>query len=84
MKKFDQSSKAQCARILKRLLKGACTTVQLRHEEDILGVAPRIFDLRHTYGFNIQMLWSEGDNPGGGKHRIAKYFLSSGKYKGAK
>jgi len=79
-KEFDSSSAAQRARLLERLQKGSCSTVQARHELDILGVAPRIYELRHHYGFNIKMHWTKGDNPGGGSHWIAQYVLHSGKY----
>lgn len=76
------SAKAQRVRLIKRLREKPCTTVEARHELDILGVAPRIYELRHHDGFNIHTHWTDGDNPGGGRHRIAKYILKAGKWQG--
>lgn len=76
----NNSAFAQRTRLLERLQRGPCTTVEARHQLDILGVAPRIYELRHQYGFNIRTHWAKGDNPGGGSHRIAQYVLHSGKY----
>ena len=70
--------------LLERLRKGACTTFEARHQLDIIGVAPRIFELRHHEGFNIQTHWSYDVNPGGGRHRIASYVLIPGRWKGGK
>jgi len=75
------SAQAQRTRLLQRLQEKACSTVEARHELDILGVAPRVYELRHNYGFNIQTRWTEEKNPGGGHHRVAKYVLFTGKYK---
>jgi hypothetical protein len=76
------TAEAQCKRILKRLKKTPCSTVTLRHEEDALCVAPRIYELRHKYGYNIQTHWTNDNNPGGGRHRVAKYVLMPGKWQG--
>ena len=81
MKKHNQSLKAQCERLLKQLQQGPLTTIQARHSLDILGVAPRVFELRHHYGHNIETQWIESDNPGGGRHRVALYVLRPGKWK---
>jgi len=78
----QHSTKTQRSRLLKRLQKKSCTTVEARHELDILGVAPRIYELRHHYGYNIQRSWVYGENPGGSRHRIAKYSLMPGKWQG--
>lgn len=75
---------AQRSRLLKRLQQNAATTLELRHELDILAVAPRVHELRHQFGFNIQTHWTNGRNPGGGHHRVAKYILRAGKYKEGK
>jgi len=69
-------------RILKRLEQSSCSTVDLRHQEDILGVAPRIYELRHHHGCNIQTIWVQAYNPGGGKHKVALYTLLPGKWQG--
>ena len=76
----NTAASAQRRRLLERLQKGPCTTVEARHELDILGVAPRIYELRHQHGFNIKTHWTKGDNPGGGSHWIAQYVLHSGKH----
>jgi hypothetical protein len=69
------SLEAQRARLLKRLKQGPCSTVEARHQLDILGVATRIYELRHNQGFNIQRFWTREINPGGSTHRVAKYVL---------
>lgn len=65
-------------RLLKMLQQGSCTTFEARHKLDIVQPAARIFELRHKYGYNIITHWENDINPGGGKHRIAKYVLMSG------
>lgn len=80
----DHSADAQRNRILKRLQKNDCSTFTLRHEEDVPSPAPRIFELRHHHGYNIKTHWTNDRNPGGGHHRVAKYVLLAGKYKGGK
>jgi len=81
MTKQNTPVDAQRSRLLKRLQLGACTTMEARHELDILGVAPRVHELRHQYGFNIQTLRTTALNPGGRNHRVAQYVLLPGKYK---
>ena len=78
-KKYSNSASAQRERLQKRLQAGPCSTLQARHELDILGVAPRIFELRYDYGLNIKTHWIYGKNPGGKSHRVAQYVLFSGK-----
>lgn len=80
--KLSNSIEAQRTRLLKRLQKGHCSTFELRHEEDVPCVAPRIYELRHHYGYNIQTHWTTDRNPGGNHHRVAKYVLKSGKWQG--
>lgn len=76
------SLKAQRARLLERLQQKPCTTLEARHELDILGVAPRVYELRHYHSFNIKKEWTSDYNPGGGRHRIARYILMPGKFQG--
>jgi hypothetical protein len=83
-KKFDISTENQRARLRDRLIIGPITTLEARHELDILGVAPRIYELRHIFGYNIKTHWIRGHNPGGGKHTVARYILFPGKWKGGK
>lgn len=82
MKRQNNTLEAQRSRLLKRLQAGPCTTTEARHELDILGVAPRVYELRHQYGFNIQRHWANDRNPGGGHHRVAKYVLMPGRWQG--
>jgi hypothetical protein len=82
MKKLNNTLEAQRSRLLKRLKNKPCSTVEARHELDILGVAPRVYELRHQYGFNIQTQWIKDHNPGGGHHRVARYVLLPGKWQG--
>lgn len=69
---------SQLKRLLEWLKKKPITTLEARHELDILGVAPRIYDLRHRHGYNIHTYWTDDDNPGGGRHRVARYVLKPG------
>lgn len=82
MKKLPINAKAQRERLLKRLHMGPITTIEARHEEDVLAVAPRIYELRHNEGLNIITLWTTALNPGGQTHRVAQYILMPGKYEG--
>ncbi len=82
MKKLNNTLEIQRSRLLKRLQEKPCTTVEARHELDILGVGPRIYELRHQFGFNIKKEWANDFNPGGGSHRVAKYVLMPGKWQG--
>ncbi len=63
---------------------GSATTIQARHELDVMMPAARIFELRHHYGLNIQKVWTDELNPNGTEHRVAKYILKPGKYKDGK
>lgn len=82
MKTQNNSAPAQRSRLLGRLQNRPCSTVEARHELDILSAPPRIHELRHDYGYNIQTQWTYSNNPGGGRHRIAKYVLMQGKWQG--
>lgn len=75
------SLESQRERLAEELRKGPLTTLEIRHQLDILGVAPRIFELRHSHNLNIQTHWSDAINPGGTRHRVAKYFLMPGSWK---
>lgn len=81
-KNFDLSTESQRMRLLEWLKKRPITTLEARHKLDILGVGPRIYELRHWFGKNIQTNWITDNNPGGGRHRVAVYTLLSGKWKG--
>lgn len=85
MKTRDNSLSAQRQRLRNWLFnKGRISTLEARHKLDILGVAPRIYELRHYENLNIQTYWVEAKNPGGSQHRIANYILLPGKWREAK
>jgi len=62
-------------RILKRLSLAPATTIELREELDVLAPAPRIFELRHTDGYNIQSVRVIDETKPGHKHSVAQYAL---------
>ena len=82
MAKQENSAKNQRNRLLAALRNGPLTTLEIRHQLDILGVAPRVFELRHNLGHNIETHWAHDNNPGGGSHSVASYVLKVGKWKG--
>ncbi|MCP5019076.1 MAG: hypothetical protein GY938_27925 [Ketobacter sp.] len=82
----DTNLYAQRQRLLTALRKAGAagiTTIQARHELNILAPAPRIFELRHDYGHNIQTFRTTANTPEGRPHRVARYVLLNGKYKEA-
>jgi hypothetical protein len=68
-------SAAQRARLLAALREGPVTTLRARRELDILGVAPRIFELRHRDGHDIALIWTDEATECGRLHRVARYVL---------
>ena len=79
---MSNSTQNQQNRVLAALKEGPQTTIALRHKHDILGVAPRVYELRNVRGYNIQTHWVHDNNPGGGRHSVAEYVLMPGKWKG--
>lgn len=76
---LNQLVEAQRDRVLKHLqTNGSATTIELRHDLDVLAPAPRVFELRHIYGHNIVTLWEWDYNPKGGRHLVARYELLKG------
>lgn len=71
----DNSSDAQRARLLEALQKGPLTTIEIRHELDIMMPAARVFELRHGDGHNIVMNWVGRSTAAGNLHRVALYAL---------
>lgn len=57
---------------------GSIDTLTARRELDILGVAPRIFELRHRYGQQIDKIWVDRPSDCGQLHRVALYVLLPG------
>lgn len=81
----DLSLAAQRVRLLACLrARGArgCTTIHAREMLDIIAPAARVFELRHLHGWNIQTLWVTAVNAQGKTHRVARYVLMAGKWKG--
>lgn len=78
----SHSLEAQRKRLLERLRKKPCSTIEARCELDIVSPAPRIHELRHGHGHNIQTFWKYDINPGGHGHRVANYVLLPGIYGG--
>lgn len=61
----SNNTKEQRSKLLERLRIKPGSTIEARHELDIIAPAPRIFELRHKYGHNIQKFWVNDLNPGG-------------------
>jgi len=69
------STADQRQRILERLRIAPATTIELRHELDVLAPAPRIFELRHNYGYEIHSTRVIDETKPGHKHSVAQYAL---------
>lgn len=76
----DNTLLAQRKRILNWLEKKPLTTLEARHQLDILAPAARVFELRHIFGFNILTSWQIVETQQGCNHRVAKYILNPGRY----
>ena len=73
----DNSAESQRHRILEFLQSGnSLTTIQARHELDIMHPGMRVCELRKS-GFPIETHWVEDLTPEGGIHRVARYVLAS-------
>jgi len=76
----SNSTKAQQQRLLEALKKQPMTTIEIRRELDIIAPAPRIFELRHIYGYNIITHWKYEHTDCGKLHRVALYVLLGESY----
>ena len=72
----------QRQRLLKWLQENPITTLQARSLLNILAPAARIFELRHDENYNIITHWIEDVTAEGKKHRVAKYVLLQGSWRG--
>ncbi|MCV6614968.1 MAG: helix-turn-helix domain-containing protein [Cellvibrionaceae bacterium] len=54
------------------------TTLEAREGLDIMAPAPRIYELRHNYGYEIATLPGDGKNAQGNRHRCGRYVLING------
>lgn len=77
---FCITSNEQQKRLLAALQKNPMTTLQARHELDVLHPAGRVQELREQ-GLNIITHWTT-EETAKGKHRVARYVLLAGKWKG--
>ena len=81
-KKLLADASSQRARLLAYLKEhGSATVSDLIKKLDILDPRPRVHELRHRQGVNIQTVWEQQDT-GLGLHRVGRYVLLPGKYKG--
>ena len=77
----SNSSQQQRQRIRNHLNQfGSFTTAYARDYLDIPSPAPRVFELRHNEGLNIQSVWTTDTTAQGYKHRFVNYILKSGVY----
>lgn len=75
-RKHSNAASAQRQRLLAYLRAyGMIDTITARKELDLLAVAPRIFELRHRFGHQIDTLWTEQQTDCGQTHRVALYVL---------
>lgn len=79
---FDSNtSQHQRQRLKKQLYEhGSFTTVYARDVLDIPSPAPRVYELRHNEGLNIQSVWTTDTTAQGIKHKFVRYVLKTGKY----
>lgn len=54
---------------------GMIDTITARRELDILGVAPRVHELRHRFGMEIDTVWVQQQTDCGRVHRVGQYVL---------
>lgn len=74
-KSWGNSAASQRARILRHLKEhGPLTTLEARHQLDIMHPGMRICELRKR-GLPIITLWCEDLSPEGYAHRVARYVL---------
>lgn len=75
---LGNSVEAQRARVLAALREGPITTMELRNQHDVYSPPPRIFELRHRFGFQIQTEWRWDVDPEGRRHKVGRYTLIEG------
>lgn len=81
----DTNAQAQCQRLIQALADAGSegfSTIQARHTLNIMMPAARVYELRHDCGRNIQTIWNMENTPEGHPHRVARYVLMPGKWKG--
>jgi len=70
----DNSTVVQRQRLLAALKQSPKSTIELRRDLDILGVAPRVLELRRA-GYDIITDWRQEPTDCGRLHRVALYVL---------
>lgn len=84
---FSTASSQQRKRLLDALAERGplgVTTIYAREELDVMAPAPRIFELRHNYGYNIQLIREPDTNAQGYTHICGRYVLMPGKWEEVK
>lgn len=77
----SNTAQAQKQRLKNQLQEhGSFTTVYARDVLDVPSPAPRVFELRHDEGLNIQSVWTTDKTVQGVKHKFVRYVLKSGTY----
>ena len=74
----DLSAEAQRKRLIDALRCGPVTTIEARHNLDILMPAARVHELKHSHGFDIQTIRVRQETDCGKLHSVAKYVLMAG------
>jgi hypothetical protein len=77
VKKNQQS---RIKRALREVGTQGLTTIDLRESLDIFQPAARIWELRHVFGLNIQLVWVVDANAQGHEHKVGKYILQPGNW----
>tara|TARA_R110001592_G_C13192961_1_gene753509 strand:- start:72333 stop:72638 length:306 start_codon:yes stop_codon:yes gene_type:complete len=54
------------------------STIQLREDLDVMMPGARIYELRHSQGYNIQLIWNRERNAQGNEHTCGRYILFPG------
>jgi hypothetical protein len=78
----DINAEAQRQRLLEALRKSPVSTAYAREFLNIFAPAPRVYELRWDFGFNIVTNWISYEDHNGCLHRIAEYILFPGKWNG--
>lgn len=73
----SNSSAAQRQRLLDALRRYMVSTIAARRDLDILMPAARVHELRHRFGYQIDMVWIKQPTDCGKLHRVALYVLKS-------
>ncbi|MEN8720620.1 MAG: helix-turn-helix domain-containing protein [Oceanococcaceae bacterium] len=83
--KHPNDTAAQRQRILRGLREAGgkgLTTVDMRRQLDIMEPHARLHELRWTHGHNIASTWTVDTTEAGHEHRVCRYYLMPGKWKG--